>query len=101
MTLKEIFNKAVNTNYLIIEENELNSLLKNSETIREIDTHLSDFIRLLKFENRLFVQEINFKKEIMLRKMESLDEAEKFINDRLDYYERKWDGCGCKIDYYE
>ncbi|MFZ2324441.1 MAG: hypothetical protein WAV89_12195 [Ignavibacteriaceae bacterium] len=101
MTLKEIFNKAVNTKYLIIEENELNSLLKSSETIREVDTHLSDFIRLLKFENKLFVQEINFKKEIMLRKMESLNGAEKFINDRLDYYERKWDGCGCKIDYYE
>jgi len=32
--------------------------------------------------------------------MNSLKEAEDFVKDRLDFYERKWDGCGCKIDYY-
>jgi len=26
-----------------------------------------------------------------------IDEDE-FVKDRLDFYERKWDGCGCKID---
>lgn len=23
-----------------------------------------------------------------------------FVTDRLDTYERMWNGCGCKIDYY-
>ncbi len=97
----EIFDKALNSNFIIIEENELNSVLENSEIIREEDTHLSDFIRVLKYEDKLFVQETTFKKEILIRKMASLEESDKFIQERLDYYERKWDGCGCKIDYYE
>jgi len=101
MIYAEIFNKTLNSNYLIIKEDELKSVLDNSEIIRAEDTHLSDFIRLLKYESNLFVQEITFKKEIIIRKMNSIEEADKFIQERLDFYERKWDGCGCKIDYYE
>jgi hypothetical protein len=48
MEAKEIFNKALNSNYIIIEEDELKSVLENSETLRTEDTHLSDLIRLLK-----------------------------------------------------
>lgn len=30
------------------------------------------------------------------------DEAamREFVRERLDTYERMWDGCGCKVDYY-
>ncbi len=101
MEAKEIFNKALNSNYLIIEEDDLKSVLENSEIIRTEDTHLSDFIRLIKYGNNLFVQEVTFKKEIIIRRMNSIEDADKFIQERLDFYERKWDGCGCKIDYYE
>lgn len=101
MIYAEIFNKTLNSNYLIIKEDELKSVLDNSEIIRAEDTHLSDFIRLLKYESNLFVQEITFKKEIIIRKINSIEEADKFIQERLDFYERKWDGCDCKIDYYE
>jgi len=101
MTTEEIFSKASNSKYLIIEDNELESVLKSAEIIREEDTHLSDYIRLLKFNDNLFIQEITFKKEVLLRKMDSMKDADLFIQERLDYYERKWDGCGCKIDYYE
>ena len=101
MEAKQIFSKALNTNYLIIEEADLKTVIDNSEVIRIEDTHLSDFIRLIKFDGRLFIQELSLKSEIILRKINSLDDADKFIQERLDFYERKWDGCGCKIDYYE
>ena len=101
MESKEIFNKALSTNYLIIEEDELKLVLDNSELLRIEDTHLSDFIRVLKYEDKLFVQETTFKKEILIRKMNSMKDVDLFVQERLDFYERKWDGCGCKIDYYE
>ncbi|MCK7517832.1 MAG: hypothetical protein MZV64_09045 [Ignavibacteriales bacterium] len=44
----EIFNKALNSNYLIIDEDELKSVLDNSEILRVEDTYLSDFIRVYK-----------------------------------------------------
>jgi hypothetical protein len=101
METNEIFNNALNSNYLIVEEEDLKIILENSEILRTEDTHLSDFIRLIKFEARLFIQELSLKNEIILRKINSLADADKFIQERLDFYERKWDGCGCKIDYYE
>lgn len=101
MEAKQIFSKALNTNYLIIEEEDLKTALDSSEVVRIEDTHLSDLIRLIKFDGRFFIQELSLKNEIILRKINSLDDADKFIQERLDFYERKWDGCGCKIDYYE
>lgn len=101
MHLKDLFIKVLNSNYIIIDEAQLGLILGNAEIIRTEDTHLSDFIRIIKYDDNIFIQEITFKKEILLRKINSLDEADKFLQERLDFYERKWDGCGCKIDYYE
>jgi hypothetical protein len=28
------------------------------------------------------------------------DEARQFVRQRIEQYERMWDGCGCKVDYY-
>lgn len=101
MITEEIFSKALNSKYIIIEEHELHTVLKDAEILREENTYLSDHIRLLKYNGILFIQEITFKKEVLLRKMDSMKDADSLIQERLDYYERKWDGCGCKIDYYE
>ena len=100
MEAKEIFYKAANSKYLTIEENHLKSVLDNSEVLRVEDTHLSDLIRLLKYSDNLFVQETTSNNEIIIRKVNSIKDADAFIEDRLAFYERKWDGCGCKIDYY-
>ncbi|MCZ7610290.1 MAG: hypothetical protein M5U17_08970 [Ignavibacterium sp.] len=101
MITEEIFSKALNSKYIIIKEHELHTVLKDAEILREENTYLSDHIRLLKYNDILFIQEITFKKEVLLRKMDSMKDADSFIQERLDYYERKWDGCGCKIDYYK
>ena len=33
------------------------------------------------------------------RRLASTEEKDQFDQERLDAYERMWDGCGCKIDY--
>jgi hypothetical protein len=101
MEAKEIFKKALNTNFLIIDEDVLKLVLESSEILRIEDTQLSNFIRVLKYDEKLFVQETTFKNEILIRKMGSMKDVDSFVQERLDFYERKWDGCGCKIDYYE
>ena len=101
MDAKDIFDRVLNSKYLIIEESELKTVLDNAEIIRIEDTHLSDFIRLIKYNGNLFIQETTFNKENIVWKVSSIEAADKFIQERLDFYERKWDGCGCKIDYYE
>ena len=82
--------------YLIISEKELNDLLANSELIIEENTYMSDKIRLLKFNDQLILQEKTTKDEYIIRTINTKEEAEKFINDRLEIYNRMWDGCGAK-----
>ena len=101
MDAKNIFDRVLNSKYLIIEESELKTVLDNAELLKVEDTHLSDVIRLIKYNENLFIQETTFKNAIIVRKVSSIEDANKFIQERLDFYERKWDGCGCKIDYYE
>ncbi|UCF20316.1 MAG: hypothetical protein JSU87_02590 [Gemmatimonadota bacterium] len=39
--------------------------------------------------------------ERVVRRLGGPDEARRFVEQRLEAYERMWDGCGCKIDYYK
>jgi hypothetical protein len=34
-----------------------------------------------------------------VRRLASIEEKDRFVRERLETYERMWDGCGCRIDY--
>ena len=84
----------------MITEIELNDLLLKSQIIVEKDTLISDKIRLLKLNNQLILQEKTKKDEYLIRMVKSLKEGEELIKQRMEIYDRMWDGCGCKVDYY-
>jgi len=79
----------------------LNEILLKSKILIEKDTHISDKIRLLKFNDELILQEKTTKDEYLIRIMKSKEEAEELIKERLEIYDKMWDGCGCKVNYYE
>lgn len=85
--------------YSIITKEDLNEILYQSKIIIEKDTHISDKIRLLKYKDGLLIQEKSNKDEFIIRIVKSIDEAEEFIKQRLEIYDRMWDGCGCKVKY--
>jgi len=101
MNLERIISSIKKKKYLMISEPELNELLSQSKMIIEEDTYISDKIRLFEFEDDLIIQEKTTKDEYLLRVMKTKKEAEEFIKERLDIYNRMWDGCGCRIDYYK
>jgi len=101
MNLERIISSIKKKKYLMISEPELNELLSHSKMIIEEDTYISDKIRLFEFEDDLIIQEKTTKDEYLLRVMKTKKEAEEFIKERLDIYNRMWDGCGCKVDYYK
>lgn len=101
MNLERIISSIKQKKYLMISEPELNELLSQSKMIIEEDTYISDKIRLFEFEDDLIIQEKTTKDEYLLRVMKTKKEAEEFIKERLDIYNRMWDGCGCKVDYYK
>lgn len=101
MSIKEIITSTNENPVVILQKDELDILLACSTIIKEVDTCLANFIRIFKYNDDIFVQEISDKNEILLRKMNSIEDADNFLKERLDFYDRKWDGCGCKINYYE
>ena len=86
--------------YLILSRDELDELLSNSELILEENTFISDKIRLLKLDNDLILQEKTTNDEYLIRIVKSEEDAKELIRQRLEIYEKMWDGCGCKVDYY-
>ena len=100
MNVQKIISRAKRKKYLIISDDELETLLSRSELLIEKDTLISDKIRLLKVDNEFIVQEKSNKDELLIRWIKSLKEGEEIINKRLEIYDKMWDGCGCKVDYY-
>ena len=84
---------------VIISLQELKTLLSQVEIILEADTLISHMIRILKISATFWVQEKSPKNEILLRTFASEKAAKEFVENRLQIYEKMWDGCGCKIDY--
>ena len=101
METQKIISTAKRKKYLIISEDELEKLLSQSELMIEKDTLISDKIRLIKINNELLIQEKSTKNELLVRSVKSNKEAEEFIAQRLDIYDKMWDGCGCKVQYYD
>jgi len=101
MNLPKVIYSAKKKNYSIISKEDLNEILLKSKILIEKDTHISDKIRLLKFNDELILQEKTTKDEYLIRIMKSKEEAEELIKERLEIYDKMWDGCGCKVNYYE
>ncbi len=87
--------------YSIITKEDFKELLSHSIILIEKDTHISDKIRLLKFKDEMLIQEKTNKNEFLVRIIKTRKEAEAFIQQRLEIYDRMWDGCGCRVEYYD
>lgn len=101
MNLERIISSIKKKKYLMISEPEFNELLSHSKMIIEENTYISDKIRLLECNHELLLQEKTTKDEYLIRVMKTKKEGEEFIKQRLEIYNRMWDGCGCRIDYYK
>lgn len=101
MEIKELINRAKKSSYLKISEKELEELLSKSKVVEEKDTLISGKLRLLNYNNILLVQEQSDKGELLLRFMENEKAANKLIDERMEIYDKMWDGCGCRVHYYE
>ena len=87
--------------FIVISGDELTELLKSYKIIFEQDTKLRDFIRILQIDDAFILQETTNTGEIILRSFDNVIDAMNLVNSRLSVYDKMWDGCGCKINYYE
>lgn len=100
MAISKIIQKLVSEKIVTITNSELEELISQSEIVEEKKIVMFGFIRIVVYDTHVIVQEQTDNNELVIRLAESVDEAKKFVRDRLDTYDRMWDGCGCKIDYF-
>lgn len=91
---------ALSAGELVVLRENLEEALAAFEEVRLDDTRLCGPIRILRAGDVLAVGEHPVNGELVLRPMADLASAEAFVRQRLETYERMWDGCGCRIDYY-
>ena len=102
MNIDDLIKSLEKKRILILKEELLQEILglKKLKIIREEETHISGKIRILEINKVIIIQEVTLNHELSLRKIKSLKEAINFVGERLSTYEKMWDGCGCKVDYY-
>ena len=63
-------------------------------------THIKGDLVIIRIEPGYAAVEEPAPNQIVLRRLGDINEVRRFVTDRLETYERMWDGCGCRIDYY-
>ena len=97
---KELVRRTAHGAVVDIGRDELTAILEAFETTRAVDTRVAGWIRVFSIEGTRIVQEETPDRKILVRSFESAEAADAFVDRRLSDYDRMWDGCGCKIDYF-
>lgn len=97
----QITEQLDNGEVVTLTDEQLSTLLDEAEIVEDRDTLLCDRIRVLRLDGRVLVQETTDRGQRIVRKVDSLDAAREMVSLRLETYERMWDGCGCKVFYFD
>lgn len=100
MDLDELFSDLDRQAFVAIDGATLEELLAVAEIVREEDTLVAGRIRILSADGFTLVQEETPEGQALVRRVRSAGDGERLVEQRLEVYERMWDGCGCKVDYY-
>ena len=79
----------------------LPQLLAEVEIIRADDTCVGGWIRILVIGEHFVVQEKIPGGDVLIRRLNSRNAAERFVERRLAAYQPLWDGCACRMDDHE
>jgi hypothetical protein len=70
------------------------------EELERHDTFIAGHLVIARRDHVLVAIEEPMSTRRVIRRLADDAEVRRFVQDRLDTYERMWDGCGCKVEYY-
>jgi hypothetical protein len=92
MTVRRLLDELGRSSPARLAGDELDALLEVADLVREENTGVAGQLRVLVLDGAVLVQEQTPQRELLLRTRPSLEEAMKFVDRRLEIYERMWDG---------
>jgi hypothetical protein len=84
---------------LLLDRTEWESVRPAFEVVEEHDTCMSGMLLVVRSAAGLAAVEQPQPDQRTVRPLADMAAARAFVDDRLETYDRMWDGCGCKIDY--
>ncbi len=100
MTKEELNRRLRSETVVTLAPEEWAELAGGFEEVERHATLIAGDLLIARGPDGLLAVEEPSPKERVLRRLADDDEARAFVKDRLDTYERMWDGCGCKVEYY-
>jgi len=80
---------------------EWGELARHFPVVERHQTQLAGELLIVRLGDQLVAVESPSRDARVARLLGGNDEAREFVNRRMEEYERMWDGCGVKVDYYE
>ncbi len=100
MTRDELAGRLAEERIVVLTAADWASLAGGLEVVERHATGVAGDLTVVRVDGGLAAVEEPRPDERVVRRLAGPDEARRFVNERLEAYERMWDGCGCKIDYY-
>ena len=100
MTIEELNQKLLDQEIVPLSAGDWAGVKEHFEELERHGTFVVGDLLIVRGETGLAAVEQPFRDKFVLRPLASDEEKDEFVKKRLEKYERIWDGCGCKIDYY-
>jgi len=101
MTIQELNDRLRQQEIISLTSDEWSELMDHFEEVERHYTFVVEDLLIMQGEVGLIAVDQPKNDTRILRYLPSVEEKDSFVKDRLDAYERMWDGCGCKINYHK
>lgn len=101
MTVQELTDRLQGGEVVVFETEAWNALATSFDEVEVHDTHFYGNIRVMRGRGPgLMVAEEPRATERVVRLLDDEEAVAQFVAARMKTYDRMWDGCGCKVDFY-
>ena len=100
MTIEDLKNRLSAERIVPLPAEVWAELAPEFEEVERHTTFVAGELLIVRSGSNLAAVEAPSSDERVVRRLADAEEARRFVAERLDQYERMWDGCGCKVDYY-
>lgn len=100
MTTEELDRRLRSQRIVSLSSSEWGAVSSDFEELECHDTFVAGHLLIVRGSAGLAAVEHPSPDKRVIRMLSDDQEARRFVRERLEQYERMWDGCGCKVDYY-
>ena len=100
MTLDELQRRIREDPFVTMPATEWHALAPQVDEIERHATGLAGDLVVVRIGHHLAAVEEPSPRERVVRRFADADEMRRFVRGRRETYDRMWDGCGCRVDYY-